>query len=435
MKALINARIYDFEKYIENGYVVYSDKIVEVGKMADFKETQYDTLDCEGAILMPSLVCGHTHIYSTFARGLKLPLDPHNFQEILDQLWWKIDREIDNEITFASGIVSGIDHLKNGVTTIFDHHASGSEISGSLDSLKHAIVDTIGMRGVFAFETSDRFDVSMAIEENMRFIAENNTEFTSGLFGMHASLSLSDETLKEVKLSIENKPIHIHVAESVMDEDDSVSKHGMRVMERLNKFGLLSPDSIYVHGIYLNDLELDLIKKTGGVVCLNVASNMNNGVGLPNFQKLKEKGIPVIIGNDGLNPSMTNEYMTLLYASHLESESLMGFSLADLAMIIDDTYIYTSKRLGVKLGRLLPGYAADMIVIPYTPPTPMDVTNALGHLFYGLFSAFKPRHVYVAGRPLVFDYQVDNNLQKAYISSLIQAKRLWRKLVDKEDNS
>ncbi len=434
MKALINARIYDFENYIENGYVVYSDKIVEVGRMANFNETRYDTFDCEGAILMPSLVCGHTHIYSTFARGLKLPLNPHNFQEILDQLWWKIDREIDNEIAFASGIVSGIEHLKNGVTTIFDHHASGAEISGSLDTLKQAIVDTIGMRGVFAFETSDRFDVSTAIEENMRFIDLNNTNFTSGLFGMHASLSLSDETLIEVKQSFKNNPIHIHVAESVMDEDDSVSKHGMRVMERLNKFGLLSPDSIYVHGIHMNDLELDLIKKTGGVVCLNVSSNMNNGVGLPDYQKLKAKGIPVIIGNDGLNPSMTNEYMTLFYASHLASESLMGFSLADLADVIDETYKYASKRLGIKLGRLLPGYAADLIVIPYTPPTPMDKTNALAHLFYGLFSAFKPRHVYVAGRPLVFNYQVESNLQKAYVSSFSQAKRLWQKLTAKEDN-
>jgi len=290
------------------------------------------------------------------------------------------------------------------------------------------------MRGVFAFETSDRFDVSTAIEENMRFIDLNNTNFTSGLFGMHASLSLSDETLIEVKQSFKNNPIHIHVAESVMDEDDSVSKHGMRVMERLNKFGLLSPDSIYVHGIHMNDLELDLIKKTGGVVCLNVSSNMNNGVGLPDYQKLKAKGIPVIIGNDGLNPSMTNEYMTLFYASHLASESLMGFSLADLADVIDETYKYASKRLGIKLGRLLPGYAADLIVIPYTPPTPMDKTNALAHLFYGLFSAFKPRHVYVAGRPLVFNYQVESNLQKAYVSSFSQAKRLWQKLTAKEDN-
>lgn len=428
MKALINARIFDFDNYIENGYIVFSDKIVEIGKMADFSEGMYDTTNCEGQLIMPSLVCGHTHIYSAFARGLILPLNPNNFQEILDQLWWKIDSKIDNAITYSSGIVSGIDHLKNGVTTLIDHHASGSEISGSLDALKEALVDRIGMRGIFAFETSDRFDVSLAIEENMRFIEENKTHFASGLFGMHASMSLSDETLKEIKLAFKDNPFHIHVAESVMDEDDSIKKHGRRIMERLDKFGLLSKDSIYVHCIHINELEMDLIKKTGGVVCLNVSSNMNNGVGLPDYKKLKSRGIPVIIGNDGLNHSMANEYMNLLYASHLLNKSLMGFSLMDLKNVIDETYLYASRQLDIKLGRLLPGYEADMLVVPYTPPTPMNRTNALGHLFYGLFSAFKPRHVYVAGKILVHDYAVDQSLQEEYERSMSKAKRLWHDL-------
>ena len=124
MKAIINARIYDYENYIENGYVVFDKKIVKVGKMSEFKNDGYNIIDANGQLLLPNFVCAHSHIYSIFARGLSLPFNPKNFQEILDQMWWKLDSQIDNEITYYSGIAAGSEFLLNGVTTIIDHHAS-----------------------------------------------------------------------------------------------------------------------------------------------------------------------------------------------------------------------------------------------------------------------------------------------------------------------
>ena len=221
MNALINVRIFDYENYIESGYVVFDSRVQEVGKMSDFKNKGYKVIDGKGQLLMPNFVCAHSHIYSIFARGLILPFNPKNFQEILDQMWWKLDREIDNPITYYSGIAAGSEFLLNGVTTIIDHHASGRDILGSLSSLKKALDNTLHLRSILCFETSDRFNVNECIKENISFANRYHTPHVSGLFGMHASMSLSEETLKKVSKKLKELPIHIHVAESDMDEADS----------------------------------------------------------------------------------------------------------------------------------------------------------------------------------------------------------------------
>ena len=164
--------------------------------MKSFKNDVYQLIDAKGQMLLPNFVCAHSHIYSIFARGLALPFNPKNFQDILDQMWWKLDSQIDNEITYYSGIAAGSEFLLNGVTTIIDHHASGTEIIGSLTSLKKALNNTLHMRSILCFESSDRYPIKDCVKENMSFANKNHTEFVSGLFGMHASMSLSDNSLK-----------------------------------------------------------------------------------------------------------------------------------------------------------------------------------------------------------------------------------------------
>lgn len=137
MKAIINVRLYDYVNYIENGYIIFDKEIIEVGQMKKFVNNNYDIIDGKGALLLPNFVCAHSHIYSIFARGLSLPFSPHNFLDILEQMWWKIDAKLNNELTYYSGICASSEFLLNGVTTVIDHHASG-EILGSLNALKRA---------------------------------------------------------------------------------------------------------------------------------------------------------------------------------------------------------------------------------------------------------------------------------------------------------
>lgn len=425
MKALINVTYYDFLNYQEASYIVFDEEIKDVGKMSEYVNLGYDEIDVSGKLVMPSLVNGHSHIYSTFARGLNVPFNPTDFKELLEQLWWKLDRNLDNEMNYYSSLVSGIEYIKNGVTTIIDHHASG-EIIDSLSHIKKGL-DEVGLRGIYCFETSDRFNIEECIKENTRFITSNVSNKARGLFGMHAAFTLSDDTLKKIG-EVNKSPIHIHVAESKMDQDLSLSQHDMRVVNRLDKFNLISRNSILTHCLYLEDEELDIIKEKEAVIALNVTSNMNNGVGLPDYPLMKKKGIKVIVGNDGIRQSMASEYQMLYYAMHYKTKSPMEFGFNDVIKVINDTYQYASEILHCKLGKISKGFMADMLVLPYNPYTELDETNIFGHLFFGLFNDFKPETVFVGGNKILSNFEVDNELKKKYSQAKHVSKRLFEKI-------
>ncbi len=424
-QVIVNAQIYDFHRYIQNGYMVFDKTIIKVGLMSEYVADGTFEIDMHGHIVLPGLVCAHTHIYSTLARGLSLPFNPRNFKEILAQMWWKIDRHIDNEMSYYSSLVAGVDFLKNGVTTIIDHHASGGDITGSLTKLEEG-VNEVGIRGAFAFEVSDRFDTAQAIEENVSFIESHQQGDNRGLFGLHASLTLKDETLTKVKEKLGQYPIHIHVAESAMDETDCMEKHSKRVINRLDDFGLINPDSIIVHAVHVNDEEIAIIRKRNAVIACNVTSNLNNAVGLPNILKFMDAGIPVIIGNDGISHAMASEYASLYFAMHHRYESPTKFNLDHLLTLINHTYEYVSRLFNKRIGRLEAGYVADFMVVPYVAPAPMDATNAFGHVFFGLFLALKPRFVYTAGCQRIKDYcLLDAEVMTKYENAKTISKRLW----------
>lgn len=430
-KALINVNYYDFDKYEENKYIIFDEEILEIGNMSNFKNNDYEIIDAFNKLLMPSLAVGHTHIYSTFARGMNVRFNPNNFQDILDQLWWKLDRNLTLNDVYFSGIVSAIDFLKNGVTTLIDHHASG-EIKGSLSKLKESVVDNVGLRGIFCFETSDRFNVDDCISENIDYINNNKNSFTTGLFGMHASLSLSDNTLEKISEKIKDLPIHIHVAESEMDQDDCINKYEMRVVERLDKFNLLNKNSILSHCIHISKNELEILQDKDIRVALNVASNMNNSVGLPNYQAFKEHNIKCLIGNDGISSSITTEWLNLNFGMHLKDETPTVFSFTDIIDSINNTYEYVNDLLNIKIGKIRQGYKADMILVPYINPTPMNNDNAFGHILFGLANSFKVSDVWVDGKQLLKDYQVSNKLEKEYKKAEEYALNVWKR-IEKEE--
>ncbi len=429
MKAIINARIYDYENYIENGYVVFDKKIVKVGKMSEFKNDDYNIIDANGQLLLPNFVCAHSHIYSIFARGLSLPFNPKNFQEILDQMWWKLDSQIDNEITYYSGIAAGSEFLLNGVTTIIDHHASGVNIKGSLNSLKKSLVNDLHLRAALCFESSDRFPINDCISENISFYKRNKMNHVCGLFGMHASMSLSDKSLKMISKKLGDAPIHIHVAESEMDEEDSYHTHNMNIISRLDKFNLINKDSLIVHGVHINDEELDIVKQRNAYMVVNTTSNLNNAVGIPDIKNYLKHGIPVMVGNDGLSSSMATEYLNAYYLTHLRNSSPTAMGLGEIVDIINNAYEYVGRRFGVNIGKIKESFVSDFMLVPYTPFTKMNSSNAFGHIFFGLFPNFKPRDVYVDGMRLVRNGELTSKKAKQLlIESREYSDKLWKKI-------
>jgi len=418
MFALINVTIYDFLNYIENGYVIFNEKIIEVGIMESFSDKDYQIIDGSGRVAMPSLTVAHSHIYSTFARGMDIGSTPSNFMEILENLWWKLDSHLTGNDIYMSGIVSAVDNAKNGVTSIIDHHASG-EIKGSLGLLRKAVCDDVGLRGSFCFETSDRFNIEDCIMEN-----KDNAD----MFGLHASMTLSEETLYKVKSVLGDMPIHIHAAESWMDQENCLSFHGERVIERLARHGLLNKNSILSHCIHINENEAELIAANECYVALNVRSNMNNAVGLPDYKMLKEKGVQCLIGNDGMSFGMMTEWSSLYLAMKHRYSAPAAFGMNDLISIIENNYKYVSNNFGVKIGRIQKGYDADFLSIAYEAPTPMNKENAFGHVLFGMAENFTPEHVWCKGKQIVKQYHVSNELEEKYKEAKKTAAELWERI-------
>ncbi len=428
MKVFKNAALFDFESFTSRGYVRFESEIVDLGEMSEYEESPGDEVyDLGGKLIMPGFVNGHTHIYSTFARGMIVPFDPKSFVDILKQLWWKLDSKLDLEAVRYSGLVSAVEFAKNGVTTVIDHHASGMAIRGTLKTLKEAVVDVGGLRGIFCFETSDRFDVEEAVRENLDFL-EDRSEKHAGMFGMHASLSLSDETLRLISSVLDGHPIHVHVAESEEDELDSLERYGLRVVERFERYGLLNDGSILAHCVHVDEGEIEIMANHGIRVAVNPTSNMNNAVGLPKVKDFVERGIKVVIGNDGLGYNVTRDWMNLYFSQKLKYSSPTAFDLVDLKQLISNTYELASELLGVKLGRLERGYKADMVVLDYTPPTPMNPENAMGHVFFGVFDKPEVVHVLVDGEFVVKDKESVLDVQSIYSEARRVAEKVWERL-------
>lgn len=431
MRVLLNASIYDYVNYRENCYILYDGRIREVGHMEDYRKPPGCTeeQDMKGALVMPSLIIGHAHLYGAYLRAFQPRIyRPLTFRELLEQLFWSLDGMLDTEAAYHSAKAMALDHIRSGVTTIFDHHASGRAIRGTLEALKRGWVDESGLRGVFCFETSDRFDVDECIEENVSFALSHNEETCRGMFGMHASMTLSEGTLRKVARKIDHIPLHVHVAESLEDQEECIALYGKRIAERFIDHGLVRPHSIFAHCVHIDQKEAYLMAENGITAALNPMSNLNCGHGMADYRCLRRFGVTSTIGNDSLGTNIAGDYRAFVYTQHTRAKNVWSVNTGDLLQCIRNVYAEASHILGIPLGRIAPGYAADLLAVEYTPYTPMDGRSAWDHVFDGLFQQFRPRHVWCAGIQKLRDYQVLLDEEKICAESRACAQRIWNSI-------
>jgi len=342
-------------------------------------------------VIMPGLINAHNHIYSAFARGLSIKgYAAKSFPEILDGLWWTIDRNLLLEDTYYSAMATFLDCIRNGCTTVFDHHASYGGIRGSLFKIADAAKE-LGVRASLCYEVSDREGedkMREAVAENADFInfaISDKTAMIKGMMGMHASFTLTDVSIAHCR---ENTPgdigFHIHVAEGMEDVDDSIKKYGKRVIERLNDRGILGKNTITGHCIHVSDNELDIIKNTDTMVVHNPESNMGNAVGIPPCMEMVKRGILLGLGTDGYtNDMFESEKVANVIHKHELRDPTAAWSEVP-QMLFYNNAAMCERAFGAKIGVLEPGAVADVIVCDYNPLTPMALDNIDGHVLFGL---------------------------------------------------
>ena len=384
------------------------------------------TLDLSGRFVMPGMVCGHTHLYSALARGMPAPKkNPRNFYEILKYVWWTLDRALDEEAVYYSTLVGALDAARCGTTTLIDHHASPNFIRGSLGVMGEAFAK-VGLRGVLCYETTDRNGMrgaQLGLQENASWVAKNRGPMFGGLIGAHASFTLSDASLRLCAALAQSLKtgVHIHVAEDPCDQADCTKKHRMRLIDRLADAGVLGPKTILGHCTHLDKASLDVARRAGCWFAHNTRSNMNNAVGYAPVQLM---GRRVALGTDGIGADMFEE---VKFAWFKARDGRNGLGIGDVAGFLTGAQNLASALLGVRLGVLEVGGAADLVVLDYPTPTAVTSKNLLGHLVFGMSSQFVT-DVMVNGRWIVRHRRVFGvDVEKIRAEAQRVAQKVWKR--------
>lgn len=424
--------------FVENGAVaIEGTKIAAVGETEAIKKQYGDAefIDAKGGVIMPAFINTHEHIYSAMARGLSIKgYNPKGFLDILDGQWWTIDRHLTLEQTKYSSVETLISCIRNGVTTVFDHHASFGQIGGSLFTIAD-VAKELGVRACLCYEISDRDGMDKAREsvmenaEFIRYALKDDTDMIAGMMGMHAQFTISDATME---LAAANKPdevgYHIHVAEGIEDLHDCLKKYGKRIVDRLMDFNILGEKTLLGHCIYINPHEMDLIKDTNTMVVHNPESNMGNACGCPPTMELVHRGILTGLGTDGYTHDMIESYKVanVLHKHHLCDANAAWGEVPK--MLFENNAAIANRYFKTPLGVLKEGAAGDVIVVDYNPPTQLDASNINGHILFGMTGRDVVTTV-ANGRVLMKDREIKViDVEEAMAKCREESAKLWHSI-------
>ncbi len=373
-------------------------------------------IQSKGKFAIKSFVNAHHHAYSALAPGMPQPNEaPKNFLEILQKIWWKLDKALTQDMVEISAATTAISSAKNGVGFVIDHHASPNSVSGSLTAMAKQF-ETVGLNHVLCYEISDRDGLQIrdkGLEETEAYLQKHQ-----GLVGLHAAFTLADESLKKAQVLADKykSGVHIHVAEDAYDEQYSIEKYGKRVVNRLSDFGLLDFEkSILAHCIHIDEKERALIANSKAWVVQNPESNLNNQVGFFNSAQLETKSM---LGTDGMHSNMIRSSQTSFFAG-------MGKDNIDVPKA------YARLRNAhqyLKSNNFKGDGDNNLTIFDYNSPTPLTPSNFLGHFFYA-FENSQIESLIVNGKLVMKDkiiLNIDEDLVMKEARKL--AMKLWEKM-------
>ncbi len=370
---------------IKDGFI---EKIMPTN---DFNNQDFDQIiDGQNKICMPGFINAHSHFYSAFARGLYKIKPSNNFLQILENLWWRLDKKLTLEDCYYSALLSSITAIKHGCTTVVDHHSSPSFVLSSLITVAKAAQKT-GLRTCLSYELSNRNGDKCAqesVQENTDFIAsiDKKNHMLKAMFGLHASFTIDDKTLN-LAAKTNKSGFHIHVAESKSDQELTQKLFGDSVVSRLEKFSILGPKTICAHCVHVSDEEIALLAKSGSMVVHNHQSNLNNAVGIAPMSKLMSAGVLVGLGTDAITYNMLMELKSAILAQNLACNNPnTGFKLCCPALLQNNQKI-ASRIFEQSIGQIAPNFTADLILLDYQPYTEFSSNSLWGHIAFGLSEA------------------------------------------------
>lgn len=418
---------------IENGII--TDVGVGVGEGIEAKKT----ICGKGKTLIPGNVCAHHHYYSGLSRGMLISAGPQtDFIQVLKEWWWRLDRGLQKESVYYSSLICSLDAISQGTTSAVDHHASPSFIEGSLSEIARGM-EEIGIRGSTCYEVTDRNggmkEVEEGVKENIRFAKEVDERRAKGekvlceaTIGGHAPFTIPDEGLRMMSEAMDEtgRGMHLHCAE---DKYDSIWSHHFfneDIAVRLDRFGLLRPETLIVHGVHFSKEEVELINKRNCFFAVNPRSNMNNHIGYNDKLPLIKN---LCLGTDGCGGNMFEE-IKIAFFKHKDAGG--PWWPGDFLTALNRGNKLVESQFGnrVKLGKVEKGYNADLVLLDYNNPTPLVSDNAASHFVWGMSSG-NVNTTIVDGVVLFEDHHFTrSDAEDIYKEASRIARELWKE-VDK----
>lgn len=436
MLLLKNATAVQFEPALikESVDIVIDGSVIkEVGPDLSAKYPDAIVKEMKGKLVMPGIVCSHNHFYSGLARGIMADIKPSpDFISILKNLWWRMDRALDEEALYYSGLICSLEAIKNGCSSVIDHHASPNYIAGSLNTLRKGFLKA-GLRGMTCFETTDRNggmkEMMAGVEENIAFAQlvdrakEEGTEpyLVEAHIGAHAPFTVTNEGLAMMAEAVQatGRGIHVHVAEDRYDVTHSHHHYSQDIVERLDSFGLINEKTLLAHGLFLSDRDIDILNAKDAFLAHNARSNMNNNVGY-NHKLTRFKN--VALGTDGIGADMFEE-LKFAFFKHRDAGGPLWPDSFTRSLWNGNEIL--ARNFGAKFGRLDPGNKADLTILDYTSPTPFVADNLPGHIAFGI-NAGNVNSVIVEGRFVYEDRAFPFDVAPIYAEASKVAQRLWK---------
>jgi putative selenium metabolism protein SsnA len=404
---------------------IEGDRIVERGSGLRPKRGE-PVVELTGRLLLPGLVNAHTHLYGTLARGMPWPnTRPRKILDLLERAWWRLDRALDEETVYLSALIGGIEAALSGTTVLIDQHSSPSCIEGSLSTVQRAL-EEVGIRSVLSYEVTDRNGPEgrdLAVAENVSFQKQRQTDLTRGMVGAHASFTLSDETLDALAAAVEQtgSSLHVNVAEGKHDVTDCKKRFHSGLPERFDRHGLITARSILAHCVHLTPTQVGAVHEAGGWIAHNPRSNMNNSVGYAPAAAFSRAAL----GTDGLDQDLFAEARTAYLRMR---DAGQRQALAATIQLLAGGHRLAAALFGLPLGKLDAGGPADMLVLDYPSPTPLNAGNLGGHLLFGI-SRCHVQSVLVAGRFVVRDRELQGvDVRSAYRRARKATPGLWKRM-------
>ena len=245
-----------------------------------------------------------------------------------------------------------------------------------------------------------------------------------------AAFTLSDSTLERAASLGRDLGIgfHVHVAEAASDVALNLKRHGQSPVARLAAHGILGKGSLAAHAVHVDDADMETLASTDTFVAHNPQSNLNNAVGIANVLELVRRGVRVGLGTDAMTVNMLEELRVGLWAQHQrQDDPSCGFMELTDSLFVRNPEL-ASQLWGFPLGTLEEGAAADVILVDYDPPTPLDNSTALGHLVFGISQATVDTTI-CGGRILMEGKRLQIDVDEAAMAARSRelARRLWER--------